>query len=207
MQTLNPQMRLLRIQRSRCHRAAPAASDGKGRRTALPGTCLGPVPRLIEKERAAPCARETAFLLSRRPAMPLTPLELSCAALAVFCAGLIRGATGFGFSMICIVLLTLLLPPAHHRAGDRALGDRGQCWAFALCLQGSGLESPAPSGAGRGLGHAAGRVLFGLGARRADDRGHQYGRVGPDGHAFFRLQAAGSGRAAGEPAGWARSPG
>lgn len=117
-------------------------------------------------------------------------LELSCAALAVFCAGLIRGATGFGFSMICIVLLTLLLPPAHHRAGDRALGDRGQCWAFALCLQGSGLESPAPSGAGRGLGHAAGRVLFGLGARRADDRGHQYGRVGPDGHAFFRLQAA-----------------
>ena len=45
--------------------------------------------------------------------MPLTPLELSCAALAVFCAGLIRGATGFGFSMICIVLLTLLLPPAH----------------------------------------------------------------------------------------------
>ena len=45
--------------------------------------------------------------------MPLTPLELSCAALAVFCAGLVRGATGFGFSMICIVLLTLLLPPAH----------------------------------------------------------------------------------------------
>ena len=45
--------------------------------------------------------------------MPLTPLELSCAALAVFCAGLVRGATGFGFSMICIVLLSLLLPPAH----------------------------------------------------------------------------------------------
>ena len=44
--------------------------------------------------------------------MPLTPLELSCAALAVFCAALVRGATGFGFSMICIVLLTLLLPPA-----------------------------------------------------------------------------------------------
>ena len=39
--------------------------------------------------------------------MPLTPLELSCAALAVFCAALVRGATGFGFSMICIVL-----PPA-----------------------------------------------------------------------------------------------
>ena len=44
--------------------------------------------------------------------MPLTPLELSCAALVVFCAALVRGATGFGFSMICIVLLTLLLPPA-----------------------------------------------------------------------------------------------
>ena len=44
--------------------------------------------------------------------MPLTPLELSCAALDVFCAALVRGATGFGFSMICIVLLTLLLPPA-----------------------------------------------------------------------------------------------
>ena len=94
------------------HSAVRRTADGRGGGRSFPAACLDPAHGFIEKERAAPCARETAFLLSRRPAMPLTPLELSCAALAVFCAALVRGATGFGFSMICIVLLTLLLPPA-----------------------------------------------------------------------------------------------
>ena len=30
----------------------------------------------------------------------------------VFAAGIIRGATGFGFSMLALVLLTFVLPPA-----------------------------------------------------------------------------------------------
>lgn len=47
--------------------------------------------------------------------MPLTPLELSCAALAVFCAALVRGATGFGFSMICIVLRLCCCPRRRSR--------------------------------------------------------------------------------------------
>lgn len=41
-----------------------------------------------------------------------TPLLFAYVFLAVFAAGIVRGATGFGFSMIMIVLLTLFFPPA-----------------------------------------------------------------------------------------------
>ncbi len=41
-----------------------------------------------------------------------TPLLFLYVGMAVFAAGIIRGATGFGFSMIMIVLLTLFFPPA-----------------------------------------------------------------------------------------------
>lgn len=44
--------------------------------------------------------------------MPFALPTLCLAALVVFCAGLVRGATGFGFSLICMVLLTLVFPPA-----------------------------------------------------------------------------------------------
>ena len=41
-----------------------------------------------------------------------TPLLFAYVFTAVFLAGIVRGATGFGFSMIMIVLLTLFFPPA-----------------------------------------------------------------------------------------------
>ena len=41
-----------------------------------------------------------------------TPLLFAYVFAAVFLAGIVRGATGFGFSMIMIVLLTLFFPPA-----------------------------------------------------------------------------------------------
>ncbi|MEG1610242.1 MAG: sulfite exporter TauE/SafE family protein, partial [Bilophila sp.] len=41
-----------------------------------------------------------------------TPAFFAYVCTAVFLAGIVRGATGFGFSMIMIVLLTLVLPPA-----------------------------------------------------------------------------------------------
>ena len=41
-----------------------------------------------------------------------TPLLFTYVFAAVFLAGIVRGATGFGFSMIMIVLLTLFFPPA-----------------------------------------------------------------------------------------------
>ena len=41
-----------------------------------------------------------------------TPLLFAYVFPAVFLAGIVRGATGFGFSMIMIVLLTLFFPPA-----------------------------------------------------------------------------------------------
>ncbi len=41
-----------------------------------------------------------------------TPLLAFYVFAAVFAAGVVRGATGFGFSMIMIVLLTLFFPPA-----------------------------------------------------------------------------------------------
>lgn len=44
--------------------------------------------------------------------MSLSLLICCHMALVVFCAGLVRGATGFGFSLICMVLLTLVFPPA-----------------------------------------------------------------------------------------------
>ena len=42
-----------------------------------------------------------------------TPLLFAYVFTAVFLAGIVRGATGFGFSMIMIVLLTLFFP--RHR--------------------------------------------------------------------------------------------
>lgn len=41
-----------------------------------------------------------------------TPLLSAYVFVAVFLAGIVRGATGFGFSLIMIVLLTLFFPPA-----------------------------------------------------------------------------------------------
>ena len=43
-----------------------------------------------------------------------TPLLFAYVFTAVFLAGIVRGATGFGFSMIMIVLLTLFFPPAQQ---------------------------------------------------------------------------------------------
>jgi uncharacterized membrane protein YfcA len=42
----------------------------------------------------------------------LSPVLLAYVAVSVFLAGIVRGATGFGFSMIMIVLLTLVYAPA-----------------------------------------------------------------------------------------------
>lgn len=44
--------------------------------------------------------------------MSFSWLVYAYAAVAVFAAGIIRGATGFGFSMLALVLLTFVLPPA-----------------------------------------------------------------------------------------------
>lgn len=44
--------------------------------------------------------------------MSFSWLVFAYASLAVFAAGIIRGATGFGFSMLALVLLTFVLPPA-----------------------------------------------------------------------------------------------
>lgn len=44
--------------------------------------------------------------------MSFSWLVFAYAAIAVFAAGIIRGATGFGFSMLALVLLTFVLPPA-----------------------------------------------------------------------------------------------
>lgn len=44
--------------------------------------------------------------------MSFSWLVFAYAALSVFAAGIIRGATGFGFSMLALVLLTFVLPPA-----------------------------------------------------------------------------------------------
>lgn len=42
----------------------------------------------------------------------LSPLLYAYVAVAIFAAGAVRGAIGFGFSMIVIVLLSLVFPPA-----------------------------------------------------------------------------------------------
>lgn len=44
--------------------------------------------------------------------MSFSWLVFAYAAVAVFAAGIIRGAAGFGFSMLALVLLTFVLPPA-----------------------------------------------------------------------------------------------
>ena len=52
-----------------------------------------------------------------------TPLLFAYVFTAVFLAGIVRGATGFGFSMIMIVLLTLFFPPAQvHATSSRFTG-------------------------------------------------------------------------------------
>lgn len=55
-----------------------------------------------------------------------TPLLFAYVFTAVFLAGIVRGATGFGFSMIMIVLLTLFFPPAQVGSGHPVLGSAGQ---------------------------------------------------------------------------------
>lgn len=55
-----------------------------------------------------------------------TPLLFAYVFTAVFLAGIVRGATGFGFSMIMIVLLTLFFPPAPGGSGHPVLGSAGQ---------------------------------------------------------------------------------
>lgn len=59
---------------------------------------------------------------------------LCLAAFVVFCAGLVRGATGFGFSLICMVLLTLVFPPAQIAPVVLFWEIAAQPCAFALCL-------------------------------------------------------------------------
>lgn len=44
--------------------------------------------------------------------MSFSLLIFAYAAVVVFAAGIVRGATGFGFSMLALVMLTFVLPPA-----------------------------------------------------------------------------------------------
>ncbi len=46
------------------------------------------------------------------PGLELTPLQLAAAVLVVFGAALVRGYSGFGFSMLVVISLSLLRPPA-----------------------------------------------------------------------------------------------
>lgn len=72
-----------------------------------------------------------------------TPLLFAYVFAAVFLAGIVRGATGFGFSMIMIVLLTLFFPPAPGGSGPPVLGSAGQHRAPALRLQAGSTGNPS----------------------------------------------------------------
>ncbi len=62
----------------------------------------------------------------------LSPALADYVALSVFAAGIVRGAAGFGFSVIMIVLLTLVCAPA-EAAPVILMSDLPSCTGAKTC--------------------------------------------------------------------------